>query len=210
MAAAGGGTLLAGKGIGGTIEEIRGIGIVFRAAFGAVIIHLFAAVGTVQKASQRIHFTQRVNALWRLAELLRKLPCLPVHDGLVGILEDQPILLGIHHGVFILIGLLVGAEIHRMPHILRLGEDLPHDVAAPRRKLPRRSANGICFPVVAIDGAVGVVSLENTDPGVSTGNAANTSDNIQSSASGSSDSDNMDSNKGNEENLNVCGTVLCS
>ena len=33
--------------------------------------------------------------------------------------QDQPILPGIHHGVFILIGRLVGAEIHRMPHILR-------------------------------------------------------------------------------------------
>lgn len=31
-----------------------------------------------------------------------------------------------------------------------------------------------------------------TEPGVSTGNAANTSDNIQSPASGASDSDNMD------------------
>ena len=49
----------------------------------------------------------------------------------MGVLEDQPIFLGIHHGVFILIGLLVGTEIHSMPHILRLGENLPNDVAAP-------------------------------------------------------------------------------
>jgi hypothetical protein len=49
----------------------------------------------------------------------------------MGVLEDQPILLGIHYGIFILIGLLVGTEIHRMPHILRLGENLPDDVAAP-------------------------------------------------------------------------------
>ena len=49
----------------------------------------------------------------------------------MGVLEDQPIFLGIHHGVFILIGLLVGTEIHRMPHILRLGENLSHDIAAP-------------------------------------------------------------------------------
>ena len=42
-----------------------------------------------------------------------------------------------------------------------------------------------------------------TEPGVSTGNAANTSDNIQSPASGASDSDNMDSNEENEENSNV-------
>lgn len=49
----------------------------------------------------------------------------------MGVLKDEPILLGIHHGVFIFIGLLVGAKIHRMPHILRLGEDLSHDIAAP-------------------------------------------------------------------------------
>ena len=96
-----------------------------------MVIHLLAAVGAVQKAGQRIRFTQRVDALGRLAELLGKLPCFSVHNGLVGIFKDQPILLGIHYGVFIFIGLLVGAKIHRMPHILRLGEDLSHDIAAP-------------------------------------------------------------------------------
>ena len=120
-----------GEGIGGTIEEVRWIGIVLCAAFGAVVIHLLAAVGAVQKAGQRIRFPQRVDALGRLAELLGKLPCFSVHNGLVGIFKDQPILLGLHYGVFIFIGLLVGAKIHRMPHILRLGENLPHDIAAP-------------------------------------------------------------------------------
>ena len=60
--------------IGRTIEKVRWIGIILRAAFGAVIIHLLAAVGAVQKAGQRIRFAQRVDALGRLAELLRKLP----------------------------------------------------------------------------------------------------------------------------------------
>jgi len=131
VAAAGGSSFLMGEGIGGTIEEVRWIGIVLCAAFGAVVIHLLAAVGAVQKAGQRIRFPQRVDALGRLAELLGKLPCFSVHNGLVGIFKDQPILLGIHYGVFIFIGLLVGAKIHRMPHILRLGENLPHDIAAP-------------------------------------------------------------------------------
>ena len=49
----------------------------------------------------------------------------------MGVLENQPILRGIHHRILVLIGLLVGTEIHRMPHILRLGENLPNDVAAP-------------------------------------------------------------------------------
>ena len=119
------------QGIGRAVEKVRWVRIILCAAFGAMVIHLFSAVSAVQKPGQRIRFSQRVNALWRLAELLRKLPCLPVHDGLVGVLKDEPILLGIHHGVFIFIGLLVGAEIHRMPHILRLGEDLSHDIAAP-------------------------------------------------------------------------------
>ena len=47
MAAAGGSSFLTGKGIGGTIEKVRWIGIILRAAFGAVIIHLLTAVGTV-------------------------------------------------------------------------------------------------------------------------------------------------------------------
>ena len=131
MAAAGGSSFLAGEGIGGTIEEIRGIGIILRAAFGAVVIHLCSTVSTEHKPCQGIRLTQRVDALGRLAELLGKLPCFSVHNGLVGIFKDQPILLGIHYGVFIFIGLLVGAKIHRMPHILRLGEDLSHDIAAP-------------------------------------------------------------------------------
>ena len=49
----------------------------------------------------------------------------------MGVLENQPLLRGIHHRILILIGLLMGTEIHRMPHILRLGENLPDDVAAP-------------------------------------------------------------------------------
>ena len=121
VAAAGGSSFLTGKGIGRTIEKVRWIGIILRAAFGAVIIHLLAAVGAVQKAGQRIRFAQRVMPPWRFPQLLRQLPCFCIHDGFMGVLENQPILLGIHYGIFILIGLLVGTEIHRMSHILRLG-----------------------------------------------------------------------------------------
>ena len=96
-----------------------------------MIIHFGSTIGAVQKTGQRICLTQRVDALGRLAELLYKLPCFPVHNGLVGILKDQPVLPGILHGVFIFVGLLVRTEIHRMPHILRLGQNLPDDVAAP-------------------------------------------------------------------------------
>jgi len=86
MAAAGGGTLLAGKSIGGTIEEVRWIGIILRAAFGAVIIHLLAAISAVQKAGQRIRFPQRVNALGYHIELLEKPTIyLDFHSLLLGI-----------------------------------------------------------------------------------------------------------------------------
>ena len=53
-----------------------------------MVIHLCSAVSTEHKPRQRIRFSQRVDALGRLAELLCKLPCFPVHNGLVGILKD--------------------------------------------------------------------------------------------------------------------------
>ena len=96
-----------------------------------MIHHFCSTVSTEHKPCQGIRLTQRVDALGRLAELLRKLPCFFIHDGLVGVLKNQPILLGIHHRILILVGLLVGTEIHRMSHILRLGQNLPDDVAAP-------------------------------------------------------------------------------
>ena len=96
-----------------------------------MIHHFCSAVGTEHKPRQGIGLAQCVMPPWRFPQLLRKLPCFPIHNGLVGILEDQPILRGIHHRILVLIGLLVGTEIHSMPHILRLGENLPNDVAAP-------------------------------------------------------------------------------
>ena len=96
-----------------------------------MIHHLCPAVGTEHKPCQRIGLAQRVMPPWCFPQLLRQLPCFCVYDSFMGVLENQPILFGIHYGIFILIGLLVGTEIHRMPHILRLGQNLPNDVAAP-------------------------------------------------------------------------------
>ena len=53
-----------------------------------MVIHLCSTVGTEHKPCQRVGIAQRVDALGRLAELLCKLPCFPVHNGLVGILKD--------------------------------------------------------------------------------------------------------------------------
>ena len=117
--------------IGGTIEHIGRIGVVFCAASGTLVIHLCPAIGTEQKSGQRIGFAQRIMASRRFAELLRKLPRFLIHDGFVGVLKDQPVLLGIHYCVFVLVGLLMRTEVDRMPHIFRLGKNLPDDIAAP-------------------------------------------------------------------------------
>ena len=37
----------------------------------------------------------------------------------------------IHNRIFVLVGLLVGTEVDRMPHIFGLGENLPNDITAP-------------------------------------------------------------------------------
>ena len=50
-----------------------------------------------------------------LIEMCIRDRCFPVHNSLVGILKDQPVLPGIHHGVFIFIGLLVRVKIHLCP-----------------------------------------------------------------------------------------------
>ena len=84
-----------------------------------------------QTSDRVLGLAQCVMPPWRFPQLLCQLPCFCVYDSFMGVLEDQPFLRRIHDGRFILVGLLVGTEIHRMPHILRLGENLPHDIAAP-------------------------------------------------------------------------------
>ena len=96
-----------------------------------MVIHFFTAIGAVQKSGQWIGIPEGANALRCFAELLRKLPCLLIYNGLMGVLKDQPVLFGILNGTFILVELLMETKIDRMPHILRLGEDLSHNIAAP-------------------------------------------------------------------------------
>ena len=55
-----------------------------------MVIHLCSAVSTEHKPCQGIGLAQRVVPPWRFPQLLRQLPCLPVHNSLVGILKDQP------------------------------------------------------------------------------------------------------------------------
>ena len=49
----------------------------------------------------------------------------------MGILKNQPFLRGTLNHLLVLIGGLVGAEIDRMPHILRLGKHIRNRVARP-------------------------------------------------------------------------------
>ena len=131
VTAAGVGALLVCKSISGAIVKVRGIRVILRAASGTVIGHLCSAVRTEQKARQGIGFAQSVVSPWCLAELLCKFPSFLINDGFVGVLKDQPFLFGIHHRDFVLVRLLVGAEVHRMPHIFRLCKDVPDNITAP-------------------------------------------------------------------------------
>ena len=123
--------LLPGKGIGGAVEEVRRIYALLRISPVPVVIHLFTAVGAVYKPGQGIRHTEGINALRRLPQLLGKLPGLPVHDGLMSVLEDQPVLLRIGDAGLVLIGFLMGPEVDGIAHILRLSQDVSDNIAAP-------------------------------------------------------------------------------
>ena len=131
VTAAGVSALLMRQCIGGAIVEVRGIGAAFRAASGTVVGHLCSAVSAEHKSRQRICFTKCIVASRCLTELLCKLPRFLIHDGFVGVLKDQPFLFGIHHGIFVLVGLLVRTEVDRVPHIFGLGKNLPNDITTP-------------------------------------------------------------------------------
>ena len=96
-----------------------------------MIIQLCAAVGAVEKPGQGIGLADGVVAAGRFPQLLGKLPGLFIHDGLMGIFKNQPVLRGVDNGPLVLVGFLVGAEVDRMAHILRLGKYLPHCEAVP-------------------------------------------------------------------------------
>ena len=139
VTAAGVGTLLMRQRIGGAIIKVRGIGAALRAASGTVVGHLRSAVSAEQKSGQRICFAKRIMPSWCFSQFLCKLPRFLIHDGFVGVLKDQPVLFGVHHGVLVLVGLLVRTEVDRMPHIFGLGKNLPNDITTqtPFFCLPR-------------------------------------------------------------------------
>ena len=96
-----------------------------------MIIQLCAAVGAVEKPGQGIGLADGIVAAGRLSQLLGKLPGFFIHDSLVGVFKNQPVLRSVDNSPLVLVGFLVSAEVDRMPHILRLGEDLPHREAIP-------------------------------------------------------------------------------
>ena len=115
----------------GTLISIIGIIAVFQIATKPVVIHFCAAVGTIDQTSQWIGFPHAVMPSGCFPQLLDKLPGFPVNNRLVGISKDHPIFFRIADAALVLVGLLVVAEIYCITHILRLGKNLPNDIATP-------------------------------------------------------------------------------
>ena len=95
-----------------------------------MVVHFRPTVGAEHQTRQGIGFPGGVRASDSLPDFLHPFPCGLVDDGLMGVLENQPVLRGIVHPL-ILVGFLGGSEIHRMPQILRLGEHDSHGVPVP-------------------------------------------------------------------------------
>ena len=95
------------------------------------VVHPFTAVCAEHQAGQRIGLVHGVRSPLGLPQFLDKLPGLRVDNGLVGVLEDQPILFGIGDHLFALVRFLVTAEVYGMAEIFRLGQDLGDRLSSP-------------------------------------------------------------------------------
>ena len=116
-----------GQRIGRTVIAVQRIRIAFfRTA--AVVVHSGPAIRTIHETSQGICLTQRIRSL--LQRSLCQLPYVLRHDGLVRVLEDHPVLRGIHVTV-ILEEPLAGTEVDRVSHVFLMGEDSRHGRAVP-------------------------------------------------------------------------------
>ena len=99
-----------------------------------MIPQLAAAICTVEIICQQMLWT--VFYLWRSAfclsdTLLHLLPDLPLDDGFVDILEHCPVLFRIRNAGLVLEGLGIGFEIHNIPTVLLLPQDLFNGRLAP-------------------------------------------------------------------------------
>ena len=96
-----------------------------------MVIHLLAAVRAIHKFGKRICHAEGVDTLRRFSQLLSQFPGLPVYNRLMGIPENQPVPLRIGDAGLILAGFLLRPEVDRMRHILRFGNNMPDNKAAP-------------------------------------------------------------------------------
>ena len=89
-----------------------------------MVIHLRPAVCTEYQPRERIGNAGLIRAMHRFSCLLRQLPGFWINDGLMGILQDHPILRICQRDLFALIGFLFVTEVHAVSHILDPGNDL--------------------------------------------------------------------------------------
>lgn len=68
---------------------------------------------------------------WCFSQILCKLPSFLIDNSFMGIFKDQPFLFGVHHGIFVFVGLLMRTEVDRMPHIFGFGKDAPDNITTP-------------------------------------------------------------------------------
>lgn len=82
------------------------------------VIQLFPTVGATYNAGEQICFSRPRRAAFVLAEFLHPFPCVSVYDCFMGILKHKLFFFGVVTGLFALVRLFVGLEVHRMPLIL--------------------------------------------------------------------------------------------
>ena len=111
--------------------------LLLRRAPALVVIHFLAAVRAERKPRQGIGLAGGVRAVDGLFDLLGQPPRLLIYEGLMGILENHPVLRRLLDGPLVLVRFLVGAEIDRVAHVLRLRQNIAHRGAAPCIRLRR-------------------------------------------------------------------------
>lgn len=82
------------------------------------VIQLFPTVCAANNTREQIGLSRPCRAAFVLPQFLHQFPCISVYDCFVGILKNKLFFFGIVTGLFALIRLLVGLEVHRMPLIL--------------------------------------------------------------------------------------------
>ncbi len=97
----------------------------------AAVVHLGPAVGAEHKAGQGIGFPEGIDAPGRTPQLLNRVEHRLLYDALMGVVEYLPFLFGIPLEPFVFIRFFSGAEIHRMPAVFGLRQNILYCAAIP-------------------------------------------------------------------------------